>query len=115
MYKMGWHHHHGWHRHGWGGGFFFLPGLLLMGFLFFGLLKFLWPLLVIGLLVAFVSGGMRRGFGGYRREWRGDWSERWNRGWDGEKRKNDFDEYEKPKREERRYTRTIDGEEIEII
>lgn len=120
MYKTGWHHHHhhGWgghHRHGWGGGFFFLP-LLLVGFVFFTMLKFLWPLLLIGILVALFSRGMRHGnHGPWGRGWGSDWGDKWKNEWDSEKRKNDFNG-EKPKHDDDRcFTRTADGDWVEII
>ncbi|MBZ0279748.1 MAG: hypothetical protein K8L97_03340 [Anaerolineae bacterium] len=127
MYKTGWQHHqHSWHSghgHGWGGrhhhhrgfhgGFFVLPGLLLMGFLFFGLLKFLWPLLLIGFLFAMFNGFMRGGM--HRRNWGADWQEKWKREWGDEKFKNE----EKAKRgyddDAPRFTRTADGDWVEII
>ena len=123
---QGWQgHHHGWGHH-WGGqpmmrgwhrpphfapfGFFmFLPGLFLLGFLFFGLLKFLWPLLAIGLIVMGVKMVMG---GGAAPRGRGDWRE-----WQA-KRKNDWNGWdEKPKRngDERRYSQTEDGEWVEIV
>lgn len=125
---QGWHrHHHGWGR-GWGGppmmrgwhgprhfgpfGFFMiLPGLFLMGFLFFGLMKFLWPLLAIGLIVL----GLKMVMGGGPSRWNRD-----NRGgWDGSKRKNDWQDWdEKSKRknsDDRRYSQTEDGEWVEIV
>ena len=74
--------HHGWGRYGWHGngprGCFFLPVLFLGFFLFFGLFKFLFPLLMIGLAVAFFSRMMRGGFHGGRR------GEFWNRNWNWE-------------------------------
>jgi hypothetical protein len=83
----GWHHHKmGWHHRG-PSPFVVLPLLIIGGFLFFNLLKFLWPLLLIGLIVFMVK-GMKRGWGDPARweRMQQDW-----RGWyqDGEKRKND--------------------------
>lgn len=116
--------HHGWgQRGGWGyghgpHGFVFLPGLLLMGLVFFGLFKFLLPVMLVGLALALVSGFWRHGRGG--RAGRGFWNERWN--WEHErygefKRKNDWGE--KPKHEDDddrpRYTRTANGDWVEII
>lgn len=128
MYKTGWQHHqhhpmhmhHGWHpghgRHhfhhrGFHGGFFVLPGLILMAVLVFGVLKFLWPLLLIGFLFAMFRGF--KGHGPHRRDW-GDWQEKWKREWGDEKFKNE----EKRKRDDDdapRYTRTADGDWVEII
>lgn len=110
--------------YGWRGPrpFMFFPfGLLILPVLaiaFVGLfmLKFLWPLLLIGLGIALFKGwgrghggfGPRHGFG----HGRGGWEERWN-----EKYKNDWDSEEKPKRDsdEPRFTRTADGEWVEIV
>ncbi|MDL1883030.1 hypothetical protein FBR01_05220 [Anaerolineae bacterium CFX8] len=108
MHK-GWRHyghHWGHHRgHHWGkpwmrrrGGFFFFwPGMLLVLFLAFGVFKFLWPLLLIGLGIMLVKSA---------RHWNGgSWDE-------AEKPKNDG---EKPKRDDRRYIQTEDGDWLEII
>ena len=116
--------HHGWGHHGWHGkgprGFFFLPVLFLGFFMFFGLFKFLLPLIVIGLAVAFVSRMMCGGFHGGRG---GDvWNRNWNWNNDGHpefKRKHDWDSDSKPKRGEDddspRYTRTANGDWVEIV
>ncbi len=112
--------HHGPH------GFFFIPVILLAGFVFFGLFKFLFPLIVIGVVIAVVSAKMRGGFGG-RGGW-GNWEGRgrefWNQRWNwendwSEKRKHDWMSDEKPKRDdsgdEPRYTRAPNGDWVEII
>src|SRR6185369_3516686 len=90
-------HHHGPH------GFFFIPVLLLAGFVFFGLFKFLFPLIVIGVVIAVVSAKMRGGFGhgGWEGRGREFWNQRWN--WENEwseKRKHDWMGDEKPKRDD---------------
>ena len=113
----GWHGHHGHHGPR---GFMFVPFLFLGFFLFFGLFKFLFPLIVIGLAVAFFSRMMRGGFhGGPRGQF---WNREWN--WDGNwqqelKRKHDWDSDEKPKRGEAddspRYARTANGDWVEIV
>lgn len=115
MVRTGWHNH-GWHHRGmgmnhWGGRrgfygprpFFFLPMLVIGFFLFFGLLKVLWPLLLIGLGIAV----FRMASKGRPRRWE---SGRW-----GEKPKRDWDEKPKRDSDERRFVRTADGEEVEII
>ena len=112
----------GQHRHP---AFFILP--LLMGFLFFTALKFLWPLLIVGLVFMFVRkgmmhGGMRHGrwshgHGGWSRGMGQHWGKQWGHGghgghgphgrwgWDAgddkPKRKNDDDDQDddKPKRD----------------
>ena len=106
---------------------FFIVPMLLMGFLFFTVLKFLWPVLLVGLLFMFMRkgmmhGGMRHGHGG-RGGWHGGMGPQWGghgrhfgqgmRGhhghpghwsWDNDeekpKRKNDDDQDDdKPKRD----------------
>jgi hypothetical protein len=124
MYRMGGHHGYGWGRHGHHGGFGFFwmfPMLLLMGFLFFGLLKFFWPLLLIGLIFAAIKFGKHGGHGWKHGDWsqqwkHKDWAEKWQH-YEGDwKRKNDdLIHVEKPKREDRRFTRTADGDIVEII
>jgi len=104
-------------------GLFFIPFLLLAGFVFFGLFKFLFPLIVIGVVIAVVSAKMRGGWGGHG-GWEGRgrefWNQRWNweNQWDG-KRKHDWMHDEKPKRDdsgdEPRYTRAPNGDWVEII
>jgi hypothetical protein len=85
----GWHHHRhhmGWHHRG-PSPLFMLPLLFIGAFMFFGLLKFLWPLLLIGLIVMVVKGSKHNWGDPARWErMRDEW-----RGWyqDGEKRKND--------------------------
>jgi hypothetical protein len=110
-YRVGkFHHHH------WGGGLFFLPGLLLMGVLAFVLLKFLWPVLLIGLLIAAFR-WMKHGGHGPRRwdsgehDW-SEWAEQWKRDWDDKRKRSDYVSGEKPKR---RYSQTEDGEWVEIV
>jgi hypothetical protein len=98
MYPMGRHHYHyGWNR-GWRP-FWFMPfGFLmfpLMFFLFFGLFKFLWPLLLIGLGIAMFKGWSRHSGGPGRWNWDNDWNQKWKHDWD-EKPKHDWDD--KPKR-----------------
>ncbi len=111
----------GHHRHP---GFFILP-MLVMGFLFFTALKFLWPLLLVGLVIMFVRkgmmhGGMRHGHWGHGHGgWNQEMGQRWGRhggqfghglhghhrhwGWDADeekpKRKNDDQDDDKPKRD----------------
>jgi hypothetical protein len=108
------------HRHP---GFFILP-MLVMGFLLFTALKFLWPLLLVGLVFMFVRkgimhGGMRHGHRGHGR-WHGGMGQHWGQhgrhfghggfgphgrwGWDAgddkPKRKNDDNsDDDKPKRD----------------
>jgi hypothetical protein len=92
MYRHHWHRgrHYGWRP------FWFMPfGFLLFPlifFLFFGLFKVFWPLLLIGLGIAIFTGWGRR-FGS--RPWRDDWKPKHD--W-GEKPKHDFDD--KPKRDQ---------------
>jgi hypothetical protein len=112
MYRHSWGPH-GYYRGGWGGGFFFLPGLFLLGLLFFGVLKFLWPLLLLMFIAApffWMMRGMKHG--GWERRWEGgDW--KFKNEW-GDKPKNDWQE--KPKNDdEPRYARTADGKWVEII
>jgi hypothetical protein len=101
---MGMHHWGGWRGFYRPAPFFFLPMLIIGFFLFFGLLKFLWPLLLIGLGIAL----FRMAFKGDPRRWKsGQWGDnKPKRGWE-----------EKPKRDvdERRFIRTADGEDVEII
>jgi hypothetical protein len=104
--------------------FFILP-MLLMGFLFFTALKFLWPVLLVGLVFMFMRksimrGGMRHGNWGGRGGWHGGMGQQWGGhgrhfgqgmrghhghwGWDSDeekpKRKNDDDQDDdKPKRD----------------
>lgn len=119
----GYHHHRG------GFGFFLMPFIGL--FLLFALFKFFWPLLLIGFVGALIFKASR-GWSGHR-QWgegmhgwnRGDWNahhenhfglgeHQWGPlGWD-EKRKNEGDTDEKPKRDDR-YTRRVNGEDIEIV
>lgn len=119
MYRMG--GHHGWGRHGqhWGYSVWLLPLLLLMGLVFFGAVKFFWPLLVIGLILTAIRFKHGHGWkhGEWQRHWKHmDWSEKWREYEDSGKRKNDdLIRVEKPKREERRFTRTADGDIVEII
>src|SRR5512134_3270746 len=107
-------HHHGGGYHSHRGGFPFFPfffplGLIFVGIILFTVLKFLWPLLLVGLVVAFFSGAFRGrrhgrwgrgwghhgrphgqwGHGGWGHGWHGDW-EKHKRDWD--KRKNDGDD-----------------------
>jgi hypothetical protein len=98
------------YRGGWGGhprgGFVFIFPLLFMAFLFFTLLKFLWPLFLVGLVIFLVRRGMGMGRGGWGTgAWSQQQSEGWGHGrwgWDGDadkpKRKNDEDD-DKPKRD----------------
>jgi hypothetical protein len=95
------------HRHGWRGprpfmGFFFIIPVLLMLFIAFTLLKFLWPLLLIGLGIAFLSRRSRGRWG----QWDSDWHE---------KSKHDWDDKPKQDSDDRRYTRTADGDWVEIV
>lgn len=95
-----WGRHHGW-RHHRGGVVWFWPGMILLFLLLFGVLKFLWPLLLIGFIFLAVKGVHR--------------STQWQHpaDWDA-KPKND----EKPKRDavdDRRYLQTEDGDWLEII
>jgi|GEM_PF-2048002 len=112
--------------HGYRGGwvrppFGFILPMIVLGFLFFGALKFLWPLLLFGLVFMFVRGAMRGGWGhgGWGRDWGKQWGKDWGRGWHSEgkhwhpgrwgwdadtekpKRKNDDDDEDddKPKRD----------------
>ncbi len=129
-YRGEWNNRGGWDRRGYRGrgphGFFFFPILLLAGFAFFGLFKFLLPLIVIGMVVTFVSSKMRGGFGGHGRfhhhggGGREFWNQRWN--WENEwseKRKHDWNGDEKPKRDDSddspRYARTANGDWVEIV
>ncbi|MEZ4670129.1 MAG: hypothetical protein R3E39_19665 [Anaerolineae bacterium] len=117
----GWHSHYG-HR-GPRGFFFFpiFPFMLIGMFLFFGLFKFLFPLILIGVGIAFFSRMMRGGFhGGPRPEfWNRDWN--WDHNWHNKlKRKNDWSDDSKPKRGEGdddspRYARTANGDWVEIV
>jgi hypothetical protein len=118
--------HRGYAYRGWGhpGGFIFFPilPLLLVGFILFGVIKFLWPLLLLGFVFFVVRSAMhghrghgrRHGFGrgwghhGWQGQWGHDWAKHHGRGWgwddEGEKpkRKNDdSDDDEKPKRDGR--------------
>ena len=90
---------------------FILPvlGLLFVGFF---LLKFLWPLLLIGIGIALFKGWGRGGFGSGHH---GHWENRWH-DWH-EKHKNDWDNEEKPKRDsdEPRFAQTASGEWVEIV
>ncbi len=113
--------HHGWHQHpfhrGWHGrgprGLFFLPLMFLGFFLFFNVLKFVWPLLLIGLVIMAFKFMSHNGRWNWNREqWR-DWSDQWKRDWD-DKPKNDWDN--KPKNDdEPRTFRRINGQDVEII
>ncbi|NWG17611.1 MAG: hypothetical protein HXY41_13375 [Chloroflexi bacterium] len=80
-----------------GGGFIFWSAILLTFLLAFGVFKFLWPLLLIGLGILLVKGARR-----------------WNdgNGRETEKPKNDG---EKAKHDDRRYIQTEDGDWLEII
>ncbi len=129
MYRMNGYRGDWGHRGGWGHRphhFFFFPGILLFGFVFFGLFKFFLPVIALGLIFMGVRALMHGGFGGHgdwgRLEGRGRefWNQRWN--WENdwsEKRKNNWMGDEKPKRDESddspRYTRTANGEWVEII
>ncbi|MBZ0278580.1 MAG: hypothetical protein K8I60_20700 [Anaerolineae bacterium] len=107
MHGHHYHHHYGWHRPRPFMGLFFLFPVMLM--LFFGmfLLKFLWPLLLIGAGFALFSRSRRGdwGHGGFSHRM-GDWYE---------KSKHDWDEKPKHEQETRRYARTADGDWVEII
>ncbi|HEX2908415.1 MAG TPA: hypothetical protein VHO69_16195 [Phototrophicaceae bacterium] len=109
--RWGRQQHHYWRQHRYdrrGGAFFFWPGLILVFFLLFGVFKFLWPLLLIGLFVAVA----KRATGTPRRYWDGSSPD------DQEKRKHNELDGEKTKRTEddqRRYVQTEDGEWLEII
>jgi hypothetical protein len=125
-------HHHHWgkphhwsmehwrgHRMGWGYNrprfmpFMALPFLFFMGFLFFGAIKFLWPLLLIGLVIFGVKMMMQRGSFGDPR----DWEQRWHE-WEG-KRKRDWDTDDKRKNDDDddrpQYRRTADGDIVQIV
>lgn len=133
------------YRGGWGRGphpMFFFPALLLAGFVFFGLFKFLFPLIVLGFVFMGIRAMMRGGFGGHHGGFRGHggfgghhgmgrfqsgrqefWNQRWN--WENhwsDKRKNgwhDDESDEKPKRgdsdDSPRYARTANGDWVEIV
>ena len=109
--------HHGPH------GFFFLPVILIAGFLFFGLFKLFLPLIALGLIFVGVRTLMRGGHGGWG-GWEGRgrefWNQRWN--WENEwsqKRTHDWTSDDKPKRDDGddspRYARTANGDWVEII
>jgi hypothetical protein len=90
-----------------GGFFFFWPGMILLLFLLFGVFKFLWPLLLIGLFVAIA----KRATCSTRHYYGSDPD-------DLQKRKHDELDGEKAKRTEddqRRYIQTEDGDWLEII
>lgn len=96
------YHHIGshWGRHPRGGALWFLPGMILLFVLVFGVMKLLWPLLVIGFIFMVIKGASRS-----------IWCEQ---GKPSDKLKND----EKPKRDtadDRRYMQTEDGDWLEII
>lgn len=86
MYRHHWHHggHYGWRP------FWFMPfGFLLLPllfFLFFGLFKVFWPLLLIGLGIAIFKGWGRRHSSG---PWNYDWKSK--NDW-GMKPKHDFED-----------------------
>ena len=91
MQNMSWQQRGYGYRGGWGPhpGFFILP-MLLMGFLFFAVLKFLWPLLLLGLAFMVVRKVMIHHV--YAHGEHADWSEQkreWIRnhrfGWPGER------------------------------
>jgi hypothetical protein len=84
----------------------------MLFFLMMGVFRFFWPLLLIGLIVLVVKAVTSQ-----PRHWDGsDWGEKFK---NDEKWKHDeFDDGEKPKRDEadgRRYVQTEDGEWLEII
>lgn len=132
MYRM--HRMNGyrgdWGSHGgWGRGphpMFLFPMMLLAGFVFFGLFKFLFPLILLGLVFMGVRALLHGGFGG-RNQWRrfeGQRPEFWNHRWNwenqwSEKRKHDESDDDKPKRggenDSPRYARTANGDWVEII
>ena len=114
MYGMRGYGHH-YRHHGWHGprpfmGFFFFIPVLMMLFFGFVLLKFLWPLLLIGIGIALFSRSRRGdwgrgGFGPRRGDWGQDWHEKFKNEWD-----------DKPKHDDdHRYTRTADGDWVEIV
>ncbi len=134
MYGMSdrseWNHRGDWGRRGRGHhgphGFFFFPLILLAGFMFFGLFKFLFPLIALGFIFMGVRTLMRGGFGGHGGwgNWEGRGREFWNQRWNwenewSEKRKHDWMNDEKPKRDDSddspRYARTANGDWVEII
>lgn len=128
MHRMAGYHRQGWGR-GWGGpyrqcrgGWGFLPLMFLGFFLLFGLLKFLWPLLLMGAIVALFTIALRGHKGSWNQNWGREWRDKrkfeWNPsepfGW-SEKRKNDIGEKSKRQGDDRRFTTTPDGDLVEII
>ena len=90
MQNMSWQQRGYGYRGGWGPhpGFFILP-MILMGFLFFAVLKFLWPLLLLGVAFMVVRKVMiHHAFAnGERSEWseqKREWMRNHRFGWPGE-------------------------------
>ncbi|MBI1281096.1 MAG: hypothetical protein GC179_23420 [Anaerolineaceae bacterium] len=134
MYRMNGYRDDWGYRGGWRRGphpMFFFPALLLAGFIFFGLFKFFFPLILLAVVFMAVKAMMRGGFGGRGSwgRWHEDRREFWNQGWNWEnrwgdhwhdKRKHDWMNDEKPKNDDSgddqpRYTRAPNGEWVEIV
>ena len=89
--------------------FFFIIPVLFMLFIGFTLLKFLWPLLLIGFGIMLFKGMSRGGFGPRG----GDWS-RQKQYWH-DKYKNEWGDKPKHEGDDRHFTQTADGEWVEIV
>ncbi len=98
---------YGWHRPR---PFMFIFPVMLLLFFGFVMLKFLWPLLLIGIGIALFKRS-RGGDWGHSGEWgRGQWGQDWH-----EKFKNELDDKPKHDDDDRRYTQTADGDWVEIV
>jgi hypothetical protein len=101
-------HYYRWHRGPSPFGCLFILPVILLFLVGLTLLKFLWPLLLIGLGFMLLK-GMTGGFGSHGGEW-GRQQHDWHI-----KHKNDWDDKPKNDDDDRRYTRTENGDWVEIV